>query len=175
MENQPMKRSLTLIAVMLFGVLQAVSLSAGDLSQLAAAAGVTEAEAAGMSLAEIHARKINRESRGNDKVTVSSREHQVFQADRNRQLVAVAGLTLGEARGMSLDDIAASKANVNAGNEDRIPVAPARAARFDAAANPQLVAAAGLTIEEADGMTLAEVYRLKVNREARGDDRQGEE
>ena len=57
----------TLSTALLSGLLLVAPAHAGNYTQLAAAAGITESEAAGMTLTEIHARKINREARGNDR------------------------------------------------------------------------------------------------------------
>jgi hypothetical protein len=167
-----MTRNLTSAAALLAGLLQGAPALPGDLAQLAAGAGISEVEAQGMSLSEIHALKINRESRGQDRVTVSSREHPVFVADTHGQLVRAAGLDPAEARSLTLGEIAALKASRNSGHDAQVPLATAPSRPFDADAHPQLVAAAGLSMEAARGMTLGEIYRAKVNREARGQDRQ---
>ena len=83
-------------------------------AQLAASAGLAPDEARGLSLTEIAAAKFNRDAdrddsqrvlRGGD-VTVTSRS----VGERAwSQLVASAGLTPEEARGLSLSDIAAAK------------------------------------------------------------------
>ena len=147
-------------------------LFAGDWSQLIASAGLTPSEAAGMTLTEIYAYKINREVPDGDRVTVSSRSYPVFDTNQHRQLVMSARETEAEAAGKTLSEVAAVKLNLGSDPDEQIPVLPKRLSRFDATGHPQLVAAAGLTVEEASGMTLTEVYVRKVNREARGDDRQ---
>ncbi len=147
--------------------------SAGDWSQLIAAAGLTPAEAQGMTLTEIAAHKNNRETPVDAHVTVSTRSYPVFDVASHEQLVAVAGLGPNEARGMNLSEIAARKVNVAAATDERIPVAHHAPGSFDPASHAQLVAAAGLTADEAEGMTLQQVYVRKINREQRGDDRQG--
>ena len=172
-EDRNMKWTSALSAVAFATLVQpVVPANADGLSQLIAAAGLTEAEASGLTLSEIHARKINRETRGDDRVTVSSREHPAFSADEHRQLVAAAGLSAGDASGMRLDEIAAHKVNRGTSSDEGIPVAASRGRQFDPAQNPQLVAAAGLSVASAEGMSLSELARLKSNREARGDERQ---
>jgi hypothetical protein len=63
--------------------------------------------------------------------------------------------------------------NLGSDPDDRIPTVPKSTAAFEPAGAPRLVAAAGLSQAEAEGMTLTEIYVHKVNREARGDERQG--
>jgi hypothetical protein len=145
---------------------------AGDWSQLVASAGLSPAEAEGMTLTEIAAHKFNREARTDDTVTVSSRSYPVFDVAAHRQLVAVAGVRPSEARGMTLTEIAARKVNVAAEADEMIPIV-ASGAGFDAGAHPQLAAAAGLTPAEASGMSLGEIHARKVNREQNRDDEIG--
>jgi hypothetical protein len=145
---------------------------AGDWSQLIAAAGLTPAEARGMSLTEIHAYKINRESPGDAQVTASSRSYPVFSAASHAQLVAVAGVSARDARSMTLTEIAARKVNLGTRGDERIRLVAPADGSFDPAAHPQLVAAAGLDPAEARGLSLNEVHVLKFNREQDGDDRQ---
>jgi hypothetical protein len=134
-----------------------------------ASAGLTPAEAEGMTLTEIAAHKFNRETRTDDAITVSSRSFPVFDVAAHRQLVAVAGLGESEARSMTLTEIAARKVNVAATADERIPIV-AHGAGFDAADHPQLAAAAGVAPAEAAGMSLGELHARKVNREQGSDD-----
>ncbi|MCB1402598.1 MAG: hypothetical protein KDJ81_07320, partial [Rhodobacteraceae bacterium] len=69
--------------------------------------------------------------------------------------------------------IAVIKASHNAGRDQRVVVMigwslPAT----DTAAYSQLVAGSGLTPVEASGLTLNDLYVMKINRESRRDDRQ---
>lgn len=169
-----MKSNLTIAAAVLAAIVgTALPLHADGRSQLLAAAGLTPAEAAGMSLNEIYAHKINREASHENKVTVSGREISGFAAGSHRQLTAAAGLSPADAWNMSLAEVAAYKANRNAGHDDRIPLPRTTSGEFDASRHPQLAAAAGVDPEEARTMSLNELYRLKVNRESSGDERQG--
>lgn len=160
-----MKRTLTVSAALLAGLVAAPVTWADGMEQLVAAAGLSPSEASGMSLTEIYAHKINRESGRDEKVTVSSRTISGFRASEYDQLVASAGLGMDEAQGMSLAEIAATKTNRGATRDERIPAPRQPVAASDAAAYPQLAASAGLTVEQARGMSLAEVYRLKQNGE----------
>jgi hypothetical protein len=150
----------------------AAPVAAGDWTQLIASAGLSPSEAQGMTLTEIAAHKINRESPGDDRVTVSTRSYPVFDVAGHSQLVAVAGVSPSAARGMTLTEISARKVNLGTRGDDRIPLVDPATRGFDPAAHPQLVAAAGLEPAEATGMSLNEVYVRKFNREQRGDDRQ---
>lgn len=162
------------IAVLAGLVGAATPLAAGDWSQLIAAGGLTSAEAEGMTLTELHAYKINRGApRAAEKVTVPTRSYPAFDPRAHGQLVVSARENSEVAYGMSLSDIAAVKLNLGSDPDDRIPVLPERTAKFSPARAQQFVAAAGLTPEQAAGMTLTEIYVRKINREARGDDRQG--
>jgi len=127
-----------------------------------------------MTLTELHARKINRESGRDGQVTVSGRGYPVSSASDHSALVASAGLTASQAAGMDLSQIAAHKFNRGVTREDRIPVTQTASADFDASQNPQLVASAGLSADEAQGMSLNEIYRHKHNRSAGRDEVQGE-
>ena len=82
----------------------------GDVSQLAASAGLSADEAATMSLGQIFVAKINHEARGDDKqpaaagvATMSTRSPSL---GGNEQLAASAGVS---ATGKSLTEIAAAK------------------------------------------------------------------
>ena len=146
---------------------------AGDWSQLVAAAGLSPTEARGMSLTEIHAVKINRESAGDDEVTVSGRSYPAFEGAEHVQLVAVAGVSARDARSMTLTEISARKVNLGARGDEQIRLVVPAAGGFDATEHRQLLAAAGLEPGEAAGLTLNEVHVLNLNREQGGDDRQG--
>jgi hypothetical protein len=159
-----MKTTIAAPAIFALALAAASQAPAGDWSQLVASAGMTPAEAEGMTLTEIAAHKFNRESPADDTITVSSRSYPVFDVAAHRQLVAVAGLRPNEARSMTLTAIAARKVNLAAASDERIPIA-AHGGGFDATAHPQLVAAAGLAPAEAAGMSLAELHARKINRE----------
>jgi hypothetical protein len=163
-EASIMKATYAAPAIVALALAAASQAPAGDWSQLVASAGLTPAEAAGMTLTELHAHKINRESAADDAVTVSSRSYPAFDVAAHRQLVAVAGLRPSEAYSKTLTEIAARKVNLVAEGDERIPVV-ARGTGFDATDHPQLLAAAGLAPAEAAGMSLAELHARKINRE----------
>ncbi len=162
-------------AAILAGLIGAATpLAAGDWSQLIAAAGLTPAEAEGMTLTELHAYKINRGApRAAERVTVVARTLPAFDPRVHGYLVVSARENPDVVYGGSLSEIAAVKINRGSDPDERIPVLPERTAAFSPARSPQFVAAAGLSPEEAAGMTLTEIHVRKINREARGDDRQG--
>ena len=143
-------------------------------SQLATGAGLTAAEASGMSLTEIYVAKINRESGRDQQQRVFERADPVMvDPGRHAQLIRAAGLTRAEAEGLSLAEIAAIKASHNAGRDERVVVMIGRSLpATDTAAYSQLVAGSGLTPVEASGLTLNDLYVMKINRESRRDDRQ---
>ena len=148
-----MKTTTALIAAALAAELGAAA-EAGDLSQLVAAAGLTPSEARGMSLTEIYAHKINRDSAGDEQVTVATRSYPVFDAASSTQLVAVAGVSSRDARSMSLTEISARKFNRGTRSDEQIPLFEQAAGSFDATDHPQLLAAADLDAGEAAGMSL---------------------
>lgn len=88
------------------------------------------------------------------------------------QLAASAGLTAGEARGMTLTEIYVAKINRESGRDERVaPIGRGTAARFDPAAHLQLIATIGLAPEEAVGLSLSQVFALKTSWNARNDER----
>ena len=146
-------------------------------SQLAANAGLTPEQAQGLTLTEIAAAKFNRDAdsdnqqrvlRGSD-VTVISRSPSAGVS--SSQLAANAGLTPDEARGLSLTEVAAAKFNRGADSDDQ-----QRVARPDevtvisrsavGGASSQLAANAGLTPDEARGLSLSEIAAAKFARES---------
>lgn len=151
----------TILGVM-FGA--AVIASAADVRQLAASAGLSAAEAEGMTLSEIAAMKFNKDTRGDDQqavthVTVPIR----VDATRDAQIIRQAGLTPAEAEGLTLAEIAAAKHNAGASDGDNMIVVVST--RGTARPNPQLAASAGLTPAEARGMSLSEIAAAKFARD----------
>ena len=169
-----MKRSAFAISLSTAFLLGLAPSMAPAQSQLAAGAGLSAAEASGMSLTEIYVAKINREyGRDQQQRVAAKSEPKTVDSRRHAQLIRSAGLTPGEAEGLSLSQIAALKASHNAGRDDRVVVMMGRSLPVtDTAAYGQLVAASGLTPVEANGLTLNELYVMKINRESRRDDRQ---
>ena len=140
-------------------------------AQLAASAGVSASEASQMSLSELYARKINREAGRDNRVTVSTRGTPAGP-EVHSTLVANAGLDEADARGMSLNEVAAHKHNRNATRDAQVAWVEHGVAS-DPSGHPQLLAQAWIDGAEADGMTLADLHEAKLNREARRDDRIG--
>jgi hypothetical protein len=149
-----------------FGV--AVYAEAADAGQLAASAGVSPAEAEGLTLAEIAAIKFNRDTRGDDRQSVSHAQGTIMvDGARHAHLIRQAGLTPAEADGLTLAELAAGKYNAGADGDDMIVVVSSRGPRD---ANPQLVASAGLTPAEAQSMSLTEVAAAKFRRDTPSND-----
>lgn len=166
-----MARSFIAMTAVMAAMAQAPAVTGNDLTQLIESAGLTPAEAQGMTLNEIQAYKYNRGHSGSDKVTISTRSGTAYDAGRNGQLVSSAGLG-SDGASMPLSEVAAYKVNRGAGEENRIPVGVVYGPEFDAAAHPQLVAGAGLTPSEAAGMSLSEIQARRWNRAHGGDQRQ---
>jgi hypothetical protein len=136
-------------------------------SQLAASAGLSPAEAAGLSLTEIAQAKFNRDTRGDDRHEIV--EYGVASPAARADLAANAGLTPVAAQG-TLTEIAALKFNRDTRGDDRQTVQRSdatMAARSiaDNRAWAQLIAGAGLTQEEAAGLSLSEIARAKFDRD----------
>jgi hypothetical protein len=169
-----MKRAVTTASVLALSLLALSPVSAQSRTQLAASAGLTVAEAQGMTLNEIYAAKINRES-GRDGQQIVSRTATptTVVVSRDAQLIASAGLTPEEAQGMTLAELASNKASYNARRDERQVVVSSRSIDgIDPSSHRQLVAAAGITDAEALGVSLNDLYVLKINRESSRDDRQ---
>jgi hypothetical protein len=81
---------------------------AGRHAQLIAAAGLTPAEAQGLTLSELAAGKSNASSDDDQQIVVMSSRGPVHLPS---QLIAAAGLSTAEAQGLSLGQIAAFKFN----------------------------------------------------------------
>ena len=146
-------------------------------SQLIANAGLTPAEAQGLSLTEIAAAKFNRGSDGDDQqrvlrgsnVTVISRSASGGVA--SPQLAANAGLTPSEAQGLTLSEIAAAKFNreSDGDNQQRVArpdVVTVASRSAGGSASSQLAANAGLTPDAARGLSLSEIAAVKFARES---------
>lgn len=85
------------------------------------------------------------------------------QAADASQLAAAAGIAPAEAATMSLTEIAAMKFNHDTRGDDRQTVSDARPIMIDSVRHAQLIAAAGLTAEEAAGLTLAQLAAGSFN------------
>jgi hypothetical protein len=130
-------------------------------SQLIASAGLTPAEAQGLSLTEIAQYKFNRETgRDGQQAAELDRVAPAVAAGRSLNAVAISSANDGlsfsdQQRNVSRSGV--TKASRNVGNGDW----------------SQLIASAGLTPAEAKGMTLNEIAIAKFNHDADRDDRQG--
>jgi len=164
-----MKTNLKTIAIA--AVLLGAGAPAFAQSQLTANAGLTPAEAAGLSLTEIAAAKFSRNAGSDEQVPVVVRGTPSGNYD---QLAASAGLSPEEAEGMSLKEIFVAKINAESGGDDQQivksdgPTAMSRSVG-NGASHPQLVAGAGLSADEAAGLSLSEIAAAKFARDT-GDD-----
>jgi hypothetical protein len=171
-----MKRAVTTASVLALSLLALSPVNAQSWTQLAASAGLTAAEAQDMTLTEIYAAKINRESdRDGQQLVFRRAAPRAVVVTRDAQLIATAGLTPEEAQGMTLAALASYKTSFNARHDERQVVVSGRSIEgIDPSAHRQLVAAAGITEAEARGLSLNDLYVLKINKESRGDDRQSQ-
>ncbi len=141
---------------------------ADDVRQLAAGAGLSQSEAAGMTLTEIAAAKFNRDSGGDDQQTISHATPVRVDPARHARLVAAAGLTPAEAQGMTLTQLAAGVFNAGSDGDDAQTVVSV-SSRGPVRIGSQLVAAAGLDPVEAQGMSLTEIAAAKFGRDTGND------
>jgi hypothetical protein len=186
----------TTLAALAIAAASVAPAAAQGFSQLAAAAGLTPAQAAGLSLDEIAAYKNNiavskpdrqtMPTRGAASVQVFARNADAARIDvvRHAQLIGAAGLTPDQARGLTLGEVVAIKNNIAVSVPDRQTVRSASgqdvqvSARnpsgttIDPAAHRQLIAAAGLSPAGARGMTVGQVVAIKNNIAVSGPDRQ---
>jgi len=89
------------------------------------------------------------------------------------QLIAGSGISRGEAATLTLNELAVLKFNRGADGDDvQAIVDRAGSGEVDVVRDAQLIAAAGLTPEKAEGMTLRELAVAKRNAGASGDERQ---
>ena len=138
-------------------------------SQLAASAGLNPAQAAGLMLTEIAQAKFNRDARGDDRHVIVV--HGVASPESRAQLAANAGVSPVEAQGLSLSEIAAAKFNRESagGDQQRVvrgDVTKVARSVADNSAWVQLIAGAGLTTDEAAGLSLSEIAKVKFDRES---------
>ena len=132
--------------------------------QLAANAGLSPAEAQGLSLTEIAQIKFNRETRGDDRVpTVVPGSGGDYT-----QLAAIAGVS---PEGKSLNEIFVAKINREARGDEKQAVKGGDVTMTSrsvagGAAYAQLAASAGLSAADAAGMSLGEIAAAKFARES---------
>ncbi|PZQ51535.1 MAG: hypothetical protein DI556_05110 [Rhodovulum sulfidophilum] len=161
-----MKTNINLLAAAAIALSAAAPAFAAN-DQLVAAAGLSQAEASDLSLAEIAQAKFNRGDRGDATPLIVAREP-ASAANRDRFARSV-GVSSDEAEGLSLGQLAAIKFNRTQTGGDRLPVKGAASIATRSAQNPaaraQLIANAGLDQDEAAGLTLTEIAQAKFNRD----------
>jgi hypothetical protein len=167
--NEAMKTNLTLLAAAAAAVaLTAAAPSFADNAQLVAAAGLTPAEAAGLSLTEIAQAKFNRDLGAGDRVVIV--DAGVASAAGRTRLAANAGVAPDAAQAQTLTEIAAAKFNRESAADDRQRVErgsvtlASRSVR-DQADRAQLIGSAGLTQDAAEGLSLTDIARAKFARD----------
>jgi hypothetical protein len=134
-------------------------------AQLAANAGLTAAEARGLSLDELAVLAHNRgTSRDNQQVIVMRHNTGSVDAIERRQLILAAGLTPAQAADLSLDELTVHKHNRDVGQDDRIVIVSGRTDGVSIAGHAQFAASAGVGADVAHGMTLDELYIVKIAR-----------
>ncbi len=138
-----------------------------DNSQLAASAGLTQAQAQSLSLSEIAQAKFNNDTRHDDRIVFVVPATGTGSHD---QLAAAAGLTPEEAQGMSVDEIFVAKINRESRGDEQQAVkggSVSMATRSPVMffGHDQLVASAGLSAEAASGLTLSEIAAAKFARD----------
>lgn len=141
-------------------------------SQLIANAGLTPAEAQGLTLTEIAQEKFNRSAGFSQNAQPASVASDAARAN----LARAAGLSEAEAQGLSLSEIAAVKFTKGSSDNDQIRPAASAATiatrsiegpAQDSRAWAQLIASARLSPEEAAGLTLTEIAAEKFRLDER--------
>jgi len=128
----------------------------------------------GITLTESAQAKFNRDTgRDNRQILVM---HGMAEPGSFAQLAASAGLTAGEAQGLTLGQVFVAKINRENGRDQQQLVkggSVSMSSRSAAGGYSQLAAGAGLTPDEAAGLTLNEIAIAKFNRDTGRDNRQG--
>ena len=122
----------------------------------------------GVTLTEAAQAKFNRDTRGDDRHVKPI----AGTSQPSRQFYASAGLTIGEGRSMTVDQVHVAKINREARGDDKQllvageSVGMATRAYGQGGDYDQLAASAGLTATEAWGMSLSEIAAVKFARES---------
>jgi hypothetical protein len=161
------------IQTLLLGATAALALAtaapAADRSQLAANAGVSPAEAQQLTLTEIAAQKFSRDTENTQRVGIEPGT----SANAPRQLAATAGVAPDEATNLDLTQIAARFFNRASSDQDQQTVALqgqeslyVMGTRQQPAGDTarQLARSAGLSDEEARGLSLRQIAAHAFNR-----------
>jgi hypothetical protein len=164
-----MKYYLKTIAAVAVTVAAAAPAFAG--SQLAANAGISPVEAQGLSLTEIAQAKFNRDTRQDDR-------HVFVEPGTGgdyTQLAASAGISADEAQGMSLGEIYVAKINRESRGDEQQAVKGGGVTMTSrsvsgGAGYAQLAASAGLSADEASGLTLGQIAAAKFARDTYSSD-----
>lgn len=134
-------------------------------AQLAANAGLTTAEAQGLSLQELAVLNHNLGVQRDDAlVVVPKRGTEPVDADARRQLILAVGLTLAEATDLSLSELTVLRYNLGARQDDEMVIVSGRDAGPGNADHTQFAASAGVDADAAREMTLDELYVVKIAR-----------
>jgi len=168
-----MKRGFQTAAALVL-TLAAATAGSADTRQLAASAGIDATEAASLTLTEIARIKFNGDARQDDRAALVTPSAGGNPAARS-QLIAAAGMTAGEAEGMTLTELVVAKRNrdVRRDEDIQVVVSSRTIPAYGEGARSQLIASAGVDAGAARGMTLQELYVVKINREGDNDKRVG--
>jgi hypothetical protein len=157
-----MKTYLAPLAAVLAVALAGPALAGG---QLAANAGLSQSEAAGLSLTELAQAKFNRDA------GFTQNAQSAFHAsdDARADLARSAGLSADDAQNLTLGEIAAVKFTRGSSDNDQIRPAGLDASVATRSVNDrawaQLVSNAGLTAEDAAGLSLTDIAAAKYDRD----------
>lgn len=156
-------------AVVAFALAAAVAPASAQTaySQLAANAGLSRSEAAGMTLEQIAAAYFNRGVSNQDRQTVQGEIVAGSAGDFARSQLRASHRDMS---GASLREIAAIHSNRGMSNADKITVrAPTPGTTAD---RSQLAASAGLGLDGAEGRSLTEIAAIFFNRDESDADKQ---
>jgi hypothetical protein len=136
-------------------------------AQLAASAGLTPAEAQGLSLGELAVLQHNEGARRDDElVIVMHRSTEPVNNGAHRQLILASGLTPAQAADLSLNELAALNHNRNVRRDDALVIVSGRTAGLGNAGHDQFGASAGIGPDAARAMTLDEIYIVKIAKQS---------
>jgi hypothetical protein len=161
------RTALASAAILAAGFAAGVRAQAADMAQLAAAAGVSPAEAATMSLSELAAAKFTRDSADENHQKIADTRVIPVDPARHAQLIASARISPAEAESLTLSQLAASKFNAGSDDDNAQPVA--MSSRGPVSVGSHLAYTAGVDPAEAGGMSLTEIAAAKFARDT-GDD-----
>lgn len=145
-------------------------MSQAMLEQIAEETGIPPEQAMQLSLDELAALKFNRGSSTDDEIAAFDPANPVMSEATLEQLAQNAGITVEEARTLSLNELGALVFNSSSSADEEIAVGDPSNPPIDNATLEQMAQLAGIPVEEARGMRLNELSALIFNKGSNADD-----